>query len=67
MTFSTAVKPFPGTLQLVSVAFTSPSSDTRPASTRCKTPRAETGLLIEPAWKRVAVVTGACEVSSTTP
>jgi hypothetical protein len=67
VTFSAAVKALSGTFQLVSRSLTLPSSDRRPASTRCSAPSADTGLLIEPAWNRVAGVTGARVESSATP
>ena len=41
--------------------------DSFPCSTRCNPPVAATGLLMEPAWNRVFVVTGSSETISATP
>ena len=49
MTFLSLVNSFSGTFQVTSLAFTSSSSASLPCSTSRSAPRADTGLLIEPA------------------
>jgi hypothetical protein len=48
-----------GTFHVFRFALTSASSERAPCSTSLSAPIAATGLLIEPAWKSVAVVTAA--------
>ena len=67
MTFFSLVNSFSGTFQVTSFVFTSSSRASLPCSTNRSAPRADTGLLIEPAWKSVEDVTGVCPPFSVTP
>ena len=61
------VSAFAGTFQLLRNLLMSPSSESLPSSTRASAPIAETGLLIEAAWKSVDVVTGCFASASASP
>src|ERR1700691_981769 len=67
VTLSVFVKSFSGTFQVFSFTFTSSSSDSLPCSTRHNAPVAATGLLIDPAWYNVCVVTGVFDPIPITP
>ncbi len=67
MTFFSLVNSFTGTFQVTSRALTSSSRASLLCSTSRSAPRADTDLLIEPAWKSVAVVTGESPPRSVTP
>ncbi len=54
-----------GYFQLVNFTFTLSSSERTPCSTSLSAPTAATGLLIEPAWKSVLVVTAAPPAATT--
>ena len=67
VTFSVCVNSFSGTFQVVSLLFTFSSRDNLPCSTRDRAPVAATGLLMDPAWNSVFVVTGVDEPGAMTP
>ena len=67
VTFCSFVNSLSGTFHRFSFTFTSSSMDNLPCSTRYNAPVAATGLLIDPAWKSVFVVTGAFEPAPIIP
>ena len=67
MTFFLAVKSLSGSFHVVSLLLISSSRAIFPCSTFFSATIAATGLLIEPAWKRVSVLTGSLVSMSLTP
>ncbi len=67
MTGAFAVWALAGTFQPFRNLLMSPSSVSLPSSTRSSAPMAATGLLMEPAWKRVEAVTGCFASTSAIP
>ena len=67
VTFCSLVKSLSGSFQLFRKVFTSSSRRSLPCSTSFIAATAATGLLMEPAWNSVEVVTGRLEATSANP